>query len=117
VTGRVRPTDRAAWHQWATAEFGADEKAIALGTDTVLNALIAGYDPVQAQDFARQAVKASQHGAGVGGLVGVPLRMLVGLISIALRLAGLVVVLGIFAVIAYFAYLWVTGYFPNIPHP
>jgi hypothetical protein len=112
VTGKVRPTDRAAWQRWASDEFGADQNAVTLGTDTVLNALIAGYDPVQAQEFARQAVAASRHGAGVGGLF----RAIFQLIGIAFRLAGVLVVLAIFGVIAYLGYLYLTGYFPNAPH-
>lgn|GEM_PF-6886012 len=116
MTGRVRPTDRAAWERWATDEFGADQKSVSLGTDTVLNALIAGYDPIQAQDFARHAVEAAHRGVGVGGVIRGTFGFFVHLLGIALRLAGLLIVLGIFAVIGYLAYLWATGYFPNAPH-
>lgn len=116
MTGRVRPSDRAAWERWATDEFGTDQKSVSLGADTVLNALIAGYDPIQAQDFARRAVEASHRGGGVGGVVRGTLGIFVALVGIALRLAGLLLVIGIFAVIAYLAYLWATGYFPNAPH-
>jgi hypothetical protein len=109
VTGRIRPADRAAWQRWATDEFSADEKSVALGTETVLNALIAGYDPVQAQDFARQAVGASHHRAGVGGLVGGLFRAIFHLLGIALRLAVFLLILGMFAAIAYFGFLFFTS--------
>lgn len=116
MTGRVRPSDRAAWQQWATAEFGADGKAVELGTDAALQALIAGYDPAQAQDIARQTVAASHHGAGIGGFAGSLIGGLFHLIGIAFRLAALLIVIGIFVVIAYLGYLYLTGYFPNAPH-
>jgi hypothetical protein len=53
----------------------------------------------------------------VGGLVRGIFGGLFHLVGIALRLASLLIVLGIFVVITYLLYLYLTGYFPNLPHP
>jgi hypothetical protein len=115
MTERVRPSDRAAWKRWAEDEFGPDSQAIAIATETAIQALIAGYQPIQAMDYARQAVASGRPPdaglrpttsarPGNDGRSGV-----LGFFGSLFRLAAFLLVLAIFAFIAWFAYVFFTG--------